>query len=76
MGSEKQLLKGWNKNLSESGTPPPQEATLEIVEATPEIVEAYLRADPNLSPETAKALSELFRVAYNQFSGSKPKGKK
>lgn len=45
-------------------------------EATPEIVAAHLRADRNLSPETAKALSELFRVAYNQFSGSKPKGKK
>ncbi len=37
-------------------------------EATPEIVEAHLRADRNLSPETAKALSELFRVAYTQFS--------
>ena len=37
-------------------------------EATPEIVEAHLRADKNLSPETAKALSELFRVAYQQFS--------
>jgi transcriptional regulator with XRE-family HTH domain len=40
-------------------------------EATPEIVEAHLRADRNLTPETAKALSELFRVAYSQFS--KPK---
>lgn len=40
-------------------------------EATPEIVEAHLRADKNLTPETAKALSELFRVAYTQFS--KPK---
>lgn len=45
-------------------------------EATPEIVEAHLRADKNLTPETANALSELFRVAYKQFSvpGSK-KGK-
>ena len=32
-------------------------------EATPDIVEAHLRADRNLTPETAKALSELFRVA-------------
>src|SRR3982751_5038832 len=40
-------------------------------EATPEIVEAHLRADKNLSPETAKALSELFRVAYAQFSNTK-----
>ena len=37
-------------------------------ESTPEIVEAHLRADRQLTPETAKALSELFRVAYKQFS--------
>lgn len=43
-------------------------------EATPEIVEAHLRADKNLSEETANALSELFRVAYKQFS--KPGDKK
>ena len=47
-------------------------------ESTPEIVEAHLRADRNLSPETAKALSELFRVAYAQFShpGEDPRGRK
>lgn len=43
-------------------------------EATTDIVEAHLRADKNLTPETANALSELFRVAYQQFSG--PAGKK
>ena len=37
-------------------------------ESTPEIVEAHLRADRNLTAETASALSELFRVAYTQFS--------
>jgi len=37
-------------------------------ESTPEIIEAHLRADRQLTPETAKALSELFRVAYAQFS--------
>ena len=42
-------------------------------EATPEIVEAHLRADKNLTPETANALSELFRVAYKQFSGTAKK---
>jgi len=43
-------------------------------ESMPEIIEAHLRADRNLSPETARALSELFRVAYTQFSrtGDKP----
>ena len=39
-------------------------------EPMPEIVEAHLRADRNLTPETASALSELFRVAYTQFSRS------
>lgn len=42
-------------------------------ESTPEIVEAHLRADQNLTPETAAALSELFRVAYTQFSRSPDK---
>lgn len=37
-------------------------------ESMPEIIEAHLRADRNLSPETARALSEMFRVAYKQFS--------
>jgi transcriptional regulator with XRE-family HTH domain len=47
-------------------------------EATPDIVEAHLRADRNLNPETAKALSELFRVAYAQFSqpGQDPRARK
>lgn len=40
-------------------------------ESTPEIIEAHLRADRNLSPDTAKALSEMFRVAYAQFSTRK-----
>lgn len=43
-------------------------------ESTPEIVEAHLRADRNLSPETADALSQLFRVAYSQFSKNEPSG--
>lgn len=37
-------------------------------EKTTDIIEAHLRADKDLTPETAKALSELFRVAYKQFS--------
>lgn len=40
-------------------------------EPTTDIIEAHLRADKNLTPETANALSELFRVAYQQFSGTK-----
>jgi transcriptional regulator with XRE-family HTH domain len=46
-------------------------------EPVPEIVEAHLRADRNLTPETAAALSELFRVAYTQFSkGSEKSSRK
>jgi transcriptional regulator with XRE-family HTH domain len=37
-------------------------------ESMPNIVEAHLRADRNLKPEMAKALAELFRVAYTQFA--------
>jgi DNA-binding XRE family transcriptional regulator len=37
-------------------------------EPVPDIVEAHLRADRNLKPETARALAELFRVAYKQFA--------
>jgi transcriptional regulator with XRE-family HTH domain len=44
-------------------------------ESTPEIVEAHLRADKHLTPQTAKALSELFRVAYAQFSQAPAKKK-
>jgi transcriptional regulator with XRE-family HTH domain len=40
-------------------------------ESMPSIVEAHLRADRNLKPDMAKALAELFRVAYTQFA-SKP----
>lgn len=45
-------------------------------EPTPEIVEAHLRADKNLTPQTAQALAELFRVAYKQFSSPDEKKKK
>lgn len=48
-------------------------------EPMPEIIEAHLRADKNLTEETAKALSEMFRVAYTQFSKpgtEKPKRRK
>jgi len=37
-------------------------------ESTLKFVEAHLRADKHLTADTAKALSELFRVAYAQFS--------
>ena len=37
-------------------------------ESMPNIVEAHLRADRKISPDMAKALAELFRVAYKQFA--------
>ena len=40
-------------------------------ESIPDIVAAHLRADPNLTPVLARALEDLFRVAYNQFSAKK-----
>ena len=61
-----------------SGRDPQAEESKAVVyypeEPTPEIVEAHLRADRNLTPETAAALSELFRVAYTQFSKGSDKG--
>lgn len=56
----------------------PTDTEHEVVyrESTPDIVEAHLRADPSLKPETAKALSELFRVAYNQFAQTSLDSKK
>jgi transcriptional regulator with XRE-family HTH domain len=40
-------------------------------ESLPDIVAAHLRADPNLTPDVAHALEEVFRVAYTQFSQKK-----
>ena len=77
-------LTGWLNMPMErvmSGQPQGSESTAVVYfpqEATPDIVEAHLRADRNLTPETAKALSELFRVAYTQFShpGQDARGRK
>jgi transcriptional regulator with XRE-family HTH domain len=33
----------------------------------PEFVEVHLRADKNLSPKTAQALANMFRMLYDQF---------
>src|SRR5207244_6649317 len=57
-----------------SGRHPDSDEAPEVIyyphESTPEIVEAHLRADRNLTPETANATSQLYRVAYTQFSRS------
>ena len=36
-------------------------------ESIPDILEAHLRADPNLTPDSAVAVAELFRVAYAAY---------
>ena len=38
---------------------------------TPEAIEVHLRADKNLSPETAKALADAFKILYMQFTEGK-----
>lgn len=47
-------------------------AVYEIVhregETVPDMLDAHLRADPNLDSATAAALGRMFRVAYEQFS--------
>ena len=45
-----------------------------VLEHTPDIVEVYLRADKNLDPQTAEALSHLFRNAYENYMKSVRKG--
>jgi hypothetical protein len=35
---------------------------------TPSIISAHLRADKALTPETAEALSNMIRVAYETFT--------
>ena len=35
---------------------------------TPEVVEAHLRADKRLAPETAHALARAFRLLYDQLA--------
>jgi transcriptional regulator with XRE-family HTH domain len=50
------------------GSNPISESTLHQ-NTIPEIVEVHLRADKNLSPETANALAEMFKSLYKEFTG-------
>jgi transcriptional regulator with XRE-family HTH domain len=36
--------------------------------STPELVEVHLRADKNLTPQTARALADMFKALYVQFT--------
>lgn len=39
--------------------------------STPDLVEVHLRADKNLTPDTAKALADMFKTLY-QHAAKKP----
>lgn len=56
-------------------TLPPRPAHLIVhsaEETVPDMLDAHLRADPNLDATTAAALGRMFRVAYEQFSQLPP----
>jgi hypothetical protein len=42
------------------------------VDATPDVVDIYLRADKNLDKKTADALSTMFRTAYETLAAQRP----
>jgi transcriptional regulator with XRE-family HTH domain len=46
------------------GTPQPIKKQGKEIQEIPDIVELHLRADKNLNKDTASALSDLFRTAY------------
>jgi transcriptional regulator with XRE-family HTH domain len=65
------LMRGSLMEAGEMATEPYVEPVIYYpTESTPSIVEAHLRADRNLKPDMAKALAELFRVAYTQFANT------
>lgn len=47
---------------------PEKKGTNQPEATTPEMVEVHLRADKNLTPKTAKALAQMFKVLYEQAS--------
>ncbi len=57
--------------LSEQEAPKKKNAPPPI--ETPEQIEVYLRADKNLTPETADALYKSFRILYDQFTSKESK---
>lgn len=55
--------------LTDNPSPPPLPAgSSKRLEATPDIIELYLRADKNLDRRTATALSKMFRAAYDALA--------
>jgi len=59
-------------HLSENPRLPSRPAGIQSSSAsTPDVIELHLRADPKLSPTTAKALATMFRIAYDQMAQKK-----
>jgi DNA-binding XRE family transcriptional regulator len=58
------------QRIIRSGDVPDGTVIYSMTEPLPDIIEAHLRADKNMTSEMAAALSQMFRVAYNQFGGT------
>lgn len=74
-GSTLILLATWlNCSLDQlrSGAPVYPTDKGRSVEATPDVVDVFLRADKNLEASTAEALSKMFRTAYEAFASQRP----
>lgn len=60
------------EKFSEAAAPPPPPRKTQVrSEATPDVIELYLRADKNLDRDTAVALGKMFRAAYEHLSKAK-----
>ena len=44
------------------------DSSVNVSKTTPEVVELHLRADRNLNKQTAEALANMFRIAYETLS--------
>ena len=64
-------IANWLKISLDSISPAP--ARMHVGKSTPDVVELHLRADKNLKPTTATALSNAFRMLYDQFAAEEKK---
>lgn len=58
-------------HLEKPKTQPASSRVSSATPSTPDVIELHLRADPKLRPATAKALAEMFRIAYEQMARQK-----
>lgn len=64
------LARWLERSINELEARPPEYPTHKgkPVDATPDVVDIYLRADKNLNKSTADALSTMFRTAYETLA--------